>query len=114
MEKEALIASAIVPKAMAEQPMQLARVQKSLDFVLQDIAKVRQPPRMMTRAVSAMWLSLHSEALMLVNMRQRSDKLGLGNDDGGRGKRLPKTKVPRYDEPSGSLSTPGGLKRMKK
>lgn len=92
-------------KAIQEAPTQQQRVQKSLDSVIADVALVRAPPAMMTRSVSGAYLSLYSEALVLVNLRQRQVRMSLPVDE-GRGKRAPKAKLPRYDEPALSGAAP--------
>jgi hypothetical protein len=98
----------VLQKAIQEAPMQQQRVQKHLDTLIQDVGKIHAQPAAMTRATSAMWLALHSEALMLVNMRQRQSKVSLPLDD-SRSKRGSKVKTPRHDDPASSAS----LKRQR-
>jgi hypothetical protein len=70
-----------------------------VDTVLSDVAKVSTAPRMLTRAISGMFLALHSEAQHLVDLKlrgQRAPAKGAPVDE-GRGKRSMKVKG-RFDE----------------
>jgi hypothetical protein len=69
-----------------------------LDSVLSDVAKV-SPPTMLTRAISGMFLALHSEAQHLVDLKLRAQRAPAKAPpvEEGRGKRSIKVKG-RFDD----------------
>jgi hypothetical protein len=87
-------------KAAVNQAAHSQKVSKTLEVVLADTAKVAPSPTMMTRAVTGMFLALHSEALHLVELKLHNQRAaGKVAGEEGRGKRTIKAKNPRYEEP---------------
>ena len=89
-----------LPHAGCVQSQHGQKAAKMLDSVLADVAKATPAPAMLTRAVSGMFLALHSEARHLVDLRLSGQRgaLKAAPVEEGRGKRAIKVKGPRYSE----------------
>lgn len=89
-------------KAAVNQQAHSQKVAKTLEGILNDTVQVAAAPEIMSRAMSGMYLALHSEALHLVDLKLRNQRTttkgGAAAFEEGRGKRAVKGKNPRFDE----------------